>query len=161
ARRDAVCGPSRAATDPASSAGPSTSSSVGNGGSESVVAHVWRTSALILPCSGGASATSRPSSPFSGSRIVALLRLADRRHVKVRYPERGHRRAGGPVAPFARQRDLADACLTDPAQQVKRAFVEPEVVDRAGDLTVLDQVHTVAGEPGQQQHGGIDDADAP
>ena len=36
-------------------------------------------------------------------------------------------------------------------QQVHRALVEPEVVDRADDLAVLDQVDAVAGQPGEQQ----------
>ena len=71
------CSANSTRTDSALSAGPSTVTSAGSGDSDSVVAHVWRTSALIRPSSGGAKATSRPSSPFSGSCTISSNSLAE------------------------------------------------------------------------------------
>ena len=77
-------------------------------------------------------------------------------------PQRRHRGAGEVVAPLARQASArcAPASANRP-QQVDRALVEPEVVDRAGDLAVLDQVDAVAGQPGEQQRLRVDLADVP
>ena len=60
------------------------------------------------------------------------------------------------VAPLAAEAVLGRADLGDAAQQVDRALVEAEVVDRADDLAVLDEVDAVAGEPGEQQRLRID-----
>ena len=100
--------------------------------------------------SPGDNATRRVSSSVS-SRTHGLCRLTHRRHVKVGNPQRRHRRAGDPIAPLPRQRRLADAGLAGPSQQIQRALVEPEVVDRSRHFAVFDQVDAVAGQPGQQQ----------
>ena len=52
------------------------------------------------------------------------------------------------------------ACA-EPVEQVDRALVEAEVVDRADDLAVLDEVDAVAGEAGEQQRLRVDLADVP
>ena len=46
-------------------------------------------------------------------------------------------------------------------EQVDRALVETEIVDRADHLAVLDQVDPVAGQPGHEQRGRVDRADVP
>ena len=51
--------------------------------------------------------------------------------------------------------------MGEPVEQVDRALVPPEVVDRAGDLAVLDQVDAVAGQAGEQQALRVDLADVP
>ena len=53
------------------------------------------------------------------------------------------------------------AGLGGPGEQVDRALVEAEVVHRADDLAVLDQVDAVAGQPGEQQRRRVDLADVP
>ena len=79
----------------------------------------------------------------------------------------GTRRAGVAVrgkyvAPLAARSSATVAGrVGEPAQQVDRALVEPEVVDRAGDLAVLDEVDAVAGQPGEQQRLRVDLADVP
>ena len=73
----------------------------------------------------------------------------------------GIARAGEVVAPLARQRRLGAADLGGPAEQVDRRLVEAEVVHRAGDLAVLDEVDAVAGQPGEQQRLRVDLADVP
>src|SRR5579875_4057045 len=133
-----------------------TAASMGSGGNDNAAAQIRRTDAPIGP---PASATKRANSLRTS--IPALLRLAHRRHVKVWYPQRRHRRPGGPIAPFPRQSHLADTGLGGPAQQVERALVEPKVVDRARHCAVLDQVDAVAGQPGQQQCGRVNLADVP
>src|SRR5271166_7050950 len=127
------CSAKPATTASASDSGPVTAASAGSGGSPNVCAQTRRTSPVMRP-SAGDNATSRVS---SSSRTLALCRLAHRRHVKVGNPQRWHRRPGDPVAPLPRQRALADAGLSSPSQQVQRALVEPEVVDRRRHLAVL------------------------
>ena len=73
----------------------------------------------------------------------------------------GMGRPGEIVAPLARQRPAGSTCLGDPGQHADRALVEPEVVHRTGHLAVLDQVHPVPGQPGQQQGLRIDRPDVP
>ncbi len=75
--------------------------------------------------------------------------LADRGHVEVRHPERGH---GGPVEVFAElapHRPFGPADLRDPAQHLDRRLIEPEVVHRTRHLAVLDEIDAVARETGQ------------
>ena len=49
----------------------------------------------------------------------------------------------------------------DPGQQVDRALVEAEVVDRTDDLAAFDEVDPVAGESGEQKRLRVDLADVP
>src|SRR5208283_2127477 len=150
------CSANSATTASASDCGPSTATSAGNAGKDKVRAHTLRTNPVRRPEPGdpGDKDTNRSST-------TALLRLAHRRHVEIGYPQRRHRRPGGPIAPFARQRLLTDPGLGGPPQQAQRALVEAEVVDRRGHLAVLDEVHAVAGQPGEQQGGRVDLADVP
>ena len=53
------------------------------------------------------------------------------------------------------------AGLGYPSEQVHRALVETEVVDCAHHGAILDEVHPVAGQAGQQQGGRIDFSDVP
>src|SRR6201999_2948173 len=87
--------------------------------------------------------------------------LADRRHVEALDPDRRHHHAVEVVTPLAGQGRDAGADLGQAAQHADRALVEPEVVDRPGDLAVLDQVDTVAGQAGEQQGLRVDLPDVP
>ena len=51
--------------------------------------------------------------------------------------------------------------VREAAEQVDGALVPAEVVDRRGDLAVLDEVDAVAGEPGEQRGLRVDNADVP
>src|ERR1700759_502836 len=66
--------------------------------------------------------------------------LADRRHVEALDPDRRHDHAVEVVTPLAGQGGDTGPDLGQAAQYADRALVEPEVVDRAGDLAVLHQV---------------------
>ena len=95
-------------------------------------------------------------------RRVCLLRLGHARHVEVGDPQRRRRRAGEVVvAPLAAEARHRRRGVREPAEQVDRALVEPEVVDRAGDLAALDEVDAVAGQAGEQQGLRVDLADVP
>ena len=73
-----------------------------------------------------------------------------------------HRGPGEPVAPLPRQRLLrARPPPTARPSRSDRRLVEPEVVDLAGHLAVLDQVDAVPGQAGQQQRRRVDLADVP
>ena len=104
---------------------------------------------------------SRRCTALHSSMASALGGLADRRHVEVGDPQRGHGDAREEVAPLPRQRDLGVAGTGDAGQQVDRALVEAEVVHRTDDLASFDQVDAVAGEPGEQQRLRIDLSDVP
>ena len=83
---------------------------------------------------------------------MRLLRRRHARHVEVRYPQRGRRGAGEVVvAPLAAEARHRRRGVREAAQQVDGALVPAEVVDRSGDLAVLDEVDAVAGQPGEQQ----------
>ena len=74
----------------------------------------------------------------------------------------GMARPGEVVAPNSRGSVRSRrAGLGDPAEHVDRPLVEPEVVHRADDLAVLDQVDAVPGQAGQQQRLRVDLADVP
>src|SRR3984893_17399937 len=158
------CSANSATTASASDAGSPPSTQAGKGAKGTVCAHTRRTRAVMRP-SPGDNATNCVSISHTLGRAQLqgnrLLRLAHRRHVEVWYPQRRHGRPGGPVTPFPRQGFLAHAGLGGPPQQVQRALVEAEVVDRRGHLAVLDEVDAVAGQSGEQQRGGIDLADVP
>src|SRR5690606_40556853 len=51
---------------------------------------------------------------------------------------------------------LVRADLGEPAEQLHRGLVEPEVVDLPDDLAALHQVHAVPGEAGEQQGLRVD-----
>src|SRR5690606_23934215 len=53
------------------------------------------------------------------------------------------------------------ARLADPAEQVHRALVEPEVVHLRGHLAVLDEVDAIPGQTGQQERLRIHLPDVP
>src|SRR5690242_6125914 len=106
----------------ASDSGSPTWTLEGKGGSDIVCAHTRRTSAATRPSPGhnDTSRVSWSSRTETGAAIRhtlervlpggnRLLSLAHRGHVEVRYPQRRHRGAGGPITPFARQRLFADA----------------------------------------------------
>src|SRR5690348_9225308 len=93
--------------------------------------------------------------------VMASGRRADRRHVEVGDAHRGHARPREVVGPLARKAALARTRLGDSAEQVDRTLVEAEVVHAPDDLALLDEVHAVAGEAGQEQGLGVDLADVP
>ena len=83
---------------------------------------------------------------------MGLLGRRHARHVEVGDPQRGRRRAREVVvAPLAAEARHRRRGVREAAEQVDRALVPAEVVDRTGDLAVLDQVDAVAGQPGEQQ----------
>src|SRR3954454_7497199 len=88
-------------------------------------------------------------------------RLADRRHVEVGHADRRHRGPLEEIAPLSRQRGRGGAHLGEPAEQVDRRLVEPEVVYRAADLPVLDEIDAVARQAGEQECLRVYLADVP
>src|SRR6185436_5063105 len=87
--------------------------------------------------------------------------LGDRGHVEVGDPEGGGGGAGEVVAPLAGEAGGGGGGVREAAHQVDGALVEPEVVDRAGDLAVLHEVDAVAGQAGEQEGLRVDLADVP
>src|SRR5579875_2706482 len=79
------------------------------------------------------------------SEVLVSGRLTDGGHIEIRNSQCRHRRPAEVVAPFPRHRVLGSAGFGRAAEQVDRGLVEPEVRHRAADLTVLDEVHAVAG----------------
>ena len=101
-----------------------------------------------------------PGIPAGTSLACSLLRLTPPMTCGVGDPGVGMTARVAVAPPRGRVTSGRLASVALP-QQVQRALVEPEVVDRTGDLAVLDEVHPVAGQPRQQQSGGIDGADVP
>src|SRR5205807_2466632 len=87
--------------------------------------------------------------------------LADRAHVEVGDPERGHDAGLEVVSEFPRQRRLRRADVRGAGQQRDGAFVETEVVHRTDDLALLDEEDAVPGQTGEQQRLRVDRTDVP
>src|ERR1700729_2810896 len=125
--------------------GPGTPTSVPRRGTRALANMLDRTPPLCVKTGlPGEPRQCGPVTPIAAARAhpyaprVGLAGLAHRGHVEAVHAQRRHGAAGEVVAPLPRQRGDGRTGLGDPVQHRDRALVEPEVVDRAGDLAVFD-----------------------
>src|SRR5215831_9916772 len=84
-----------------------------------------------------------PHSPTPPRGARTSRGLAHRRHVEVRHADRRHRRTVEELAEFPADAAFRGADLGEAPEQLDGRLVEPEVVDRAGYLAMLDEIDTV------------------
>src|SRR5258705_4120668 len=94
-------------------------------------------------------------------RAYGLNGRGNRRHVEVFDSDRGDQRRAAPVVRFTRVHRHALADRGHVVEADDRRHVPAEVLDRAGDLAVLDEEQAVARHPGVEQRRLIHGPDVP